>query len=300
MTPEPPSELLDLVVVGGMTIDRFADGTDAPGGAVMHIAQAAAAQGLRVGIVTAAGPEPVAAAAIAELRSMAAAVEVTRGETTITYRHREAPTGRRLWLERTGPPVAVPVPTLDHLAARAVLFAPVSDEIGASELGSRASVSRRGALLQGWLRTAGVAEEVRPRPLSAMDLDVLAALRRFDLVVASREDLAAEPGDGPGLVAAVRRAVGPRPAIVITDGRDGLWVQRTDSYRLSPPSHVVPRTRVEGVSTVGAGDILAALLLIDFGHHAWASMPDDAWARPSMDLLERILEGRRPPAPSRG
>ena len=80
MTPEPPSEPLDLLVVGGLTIDRFADGTNAPGGAVMHIAHSAAGQGLRVGVVTTAGPEPLAADAVAELRSMAGAVAVTSWE----------------------------------------------------------------------------------------------------------------------------------------------------------------------------------------------------------------------------
>ena len=300
MTPEPPSKPLDLLVVGGLTVDRFADATDAPGGAVTHIARAAAGLDLRVGVVTVAGPEPVAAEALAELRSVASAVEVTPAPATITYRHREAPTGRRLWLERTGGRVVIPLPEPDHLFTHAVLFAPVGGEIAVADLAAWAWVGRRGAILQGWLRTAGEGEEVRPRPLSKLEPDVLAALHDLSLIVASREDLAAEPGDGPELVAALRRAVGPGPSIVITDGGDGLWVQRAHGDRLRLPSHVAPRTRVEGVPTVGAGDILAALLLIDYGHDMTARLSDEDWVRPAMDSVERILEARRRPAPTGG
>ena len=71
MTSVSPSGALDLVVVGGLTVDRFSDGSAAPGGAVLHIARALAARGVRVGIVTTAGPEPEALAGLAELRDLA-------------------------------------------------------------------------------------------------------------------------------------------------------------------------------------------------------------------------------------
>jgi sugar/nucleoside kinase (ribokinase family) len=297
MPPESPLTALDLLVVGGLTIDRFADGSQAPGGAVIHIARAVAAQGMRVGVVAAAGPEPVTAAAVAELRSLAAALDVTATDATITYRHLESAAGRRLWLERRGGRVAVPRPEPGHLVARAVLFAPVAGEVAARDLGAWAAVGRRGATLQGWLRAAGEGEEVRPRRLAELSPEVVAGLAELDLVVGSREDLAAERADPPGLVAAVRDTLGSRPAIVVTDGGEGLWVDRTGGRR--PPSHARPNMRLEGVPTVGAGDILAALLLVNLEDGTNPALGDGDWARPAMDLVERILADRRgapPPA----
>src|SRR6266540_2372002 len=93
---------LDLLVVGGLTIDRLPDGNSVPGGPVMHIARAAASRGMRVGVVTAAGRGPTARAGVEELRRLAVTVECIEAEATATFVHRDAPGGRRLWLERAG------------------------------------------------------------------------------------------------------------------------------------------------------------------------------------------------------
>src|SRR5688572_17348215 len=96
MTPDSPP--LDLVVLGGLTIDRFADGSSSPGGSVLHIARAAAPRGLRVGIVTHAGPEPEARAGLEELHHLATIVESSPQPATTSFRHQETPEGRQLWL----------------------------------------------------------------------------------------------------------------------------------------------------------------------------------------------------------
>ena len=102
MTSGSPSHGLDLVVVGGLTVDRFTDGSAAPGGAVLHITRALAARGVRVGIVTTAGPEPEAQAGLAELRDLASSVEASTSPASITFGHAETAAGRELVLERRG------------------------------------------------------------------------------------------------------------------------------------------------------------------------------------------------------
>jgi sugar/nucleoside kinase (ribokinase family) len=91
-------------------------------------------------------------------------------------------------------------------------------------------------------------------PLAALAAPLIGALSRFDLLVASREDLAADSDDPIEQLEALRRAFGPRPALVVTDGADGAW--------LDGAGHLPVPWRVDAASTVGAGDILAAFLAI--------------------------------------
>jgi sugar/nucleoside kinase (ribokinase family) len=272
----------DLLVIGGLTVDRFADGSSAPGGSVMHIARAAAPRGMRVAVVTVAGPEPEARAGLDELRRLAAWVHVTEANATATFIHRDSAKRRRLWLERPGG--LIRVPRLEPGTARAILVAPIAGEVAADGLARLDPAATRGAILQGFLRSTSADGEVRPLPLSALDPGLVAALTEFDLLVASREDLAGESAEPEEQLAALRGRVGPGPALVVTDGVRGVW---TDQEHLP-----VPR-RVGGVAGVGAGDIFAAFML------------SGAWPRPSpagfvrqraeeaMRGVAEVLEGRR-------
>ena len=251
MHPEPPSRPLDLLVVGGLTIDRFTDGRAEPGGSVLHVARALVPRGLRVGIVTAAGAEAGAAEGIAELRRLDPGLACAAGAATTTFRHAESPAGRRLWLERLGGDL--PAAWRD---AAAILIAPVAGEIGAGALASLPAGPRRGAIVQGWLRSADTGSEVMPLPLRALGAPLTEALAAFDLLVASREDLRAEAATPSQQLAALRAMLGPRPVLVVTDGVAGLWLDIDGDRRHVPPPRVVA-----GVATVGAGDILAAHLL---------------------------------------
>ena len=247
MIAAPP----DLLVIGGLTIDRFADGSSAPGGSVLHIARAAAQRGIRAAVITVAGAEHDARAGMQKLRSLAASVESTPAKTTATFMHRESSEGRRLWLERGGAQIRL---AKAHLleAPRAILLAPVADEVATEEIAHIPTGPIRGAILQGFLRSTGPDGEVRQLPLSGLAPGLVAALCRFDLLVASREDLAGEAAEPPDQLAALRRAMGPHPALVVTDGVNGAWIE--DQHLPSPRV-------VEGVSSVGAGDIFAACML---------------------------------------
>ena len=271
-----------LLVIGGLTIDRFADGSSAPGGSVLHVARAAAGRGVRVAVITVAGPEPEAQAALAELRKVAVGLEASDAEATATFTHHNTRQGRRLTLERVGGRVAVGGSTL-VTDATAVVAAPVAGEVRPEELALLESVPVRAAILQGWLRSLDEGAEARPLPIHALGSQAIAALGGFDLLVASREDLMAESGDPGEQLRALRRAVGAGPALVVTDGSDGLWLDDQASTRHLP----VPRP-VDAASAVGAGDILAAFLAI--GDPA-ATM--EHRVRDAMRIVADVLEERR-------
>ena len=283
MTPAPPP--LDLVVIGGLTVDRFADGSSSPGGTVMHAARATAARGLGIGIVTAAGGEPEAQAGLAELRQIARFVECRPRDRSITFRHFVAADGRTLWLERAGGSAEVGPELRRRLDTRAVLCAPVLDEVPTAALEAWGDAVVRGATLQGWLRSAEVGAEVRPLALSAVGAGVVDALAGFDLLVASREDLAAEGQVPFDQLAALRRVFGTRPHLIVTDGADGLW--HDAPLAASGSRHYPVPWRVETISTVGAGDILAAMLVTSFDH---AQQRGEAWIAAAMRIVAEILE----------
>jgi sugar/nucleoside kinase (ribokinase family) len=281
-----PSRLhaLDLVVLGGLTIDRFPDGSSAPGGGVIHIVRATAARGLQLGVVTAAGPEPVALAGLAELRRLSTVDQVASYPVTTTFRHREALEGRRLWLEQSGGMVAVPSDSDERFFARAFLFAPVAGEIDADALLAWGPVAPRGAILQGWLRAPAEGREVEALSVSTLPAALRDALAGLDLIVTSREDLRAE-GDDPAMqLLAVRGAVGNGPIVTITDGIDGLWLSSNSSA-----THLAAPWTVEGVSTVGAGDVLAAFMLASLA----AGEPATAAAGQAMRIVAEVLEERK-------
>jgi sugar/nucleoside kinase (ribokinase family) len=284
MTPDSPIAALDLLVVGGLTIDRFPDGSSVPGGSVHHIARAAAPRGVRVGLVTSAGPEPEAQTGLAELRRLAASVEVNPSPRTTTFRHAEAATGRRLSLERVGGRVASATDAPGWPSAKATLYAPVAGEIGPDVVAVASDARIRGAILQGWLRSHEEGAEVSALSLAAMERPLLAAVRQLDLLVASREDLRAVAESPSEQLTALREAIGQMPALIVTEGADGLWLDHADR-RVHLP---VPR-RGEATSSVGAGDILAAFLLVADGE----ARPDwAARAHKAMRVVADVLEER--------
>jgi sugar/nucleoside kinase (ribokinase family) len=271
----------DLLVIGGLTIDRFPDGSSAGGGSVLHIARAAAPRGVRVRIITVAGPEPEAGAALEELRGLSVSVEGADG--TATFIHRDSPAGRRLWLERGGG--SIRVPELDpHELPRAILVAPIAGEVSTVDLASLDAASTRGAILQGFVRSFAPDGEVQPRQLSTLAPELAAALSRFDLVVASREDLLGEAADPPNQLGALRLHLGPRPVLVVTDGVRGAWLER---------EHLPVPWRVDGVPSIGAGDVFAAFMLAE----PWPRERSHSFVREraqaAMRVVAEVLEERR-------
>lgn len=277
----PPTPPADLLVVGGLTIDHFADGSSAPGGSVLHSSRAAASAGLRVAVVAAAGDEPEARRGLDEIARVAKLVHV-RVPRTIAFRHDESGPIRRLYLDVAATPLEAP--PID-LRPTAVLYAPVADELG-SELGRQQFGGvLTAAILQGWLRILAPGAEVQPRRLRDLPTDLAARLEELDILIASREDLLAEGETPNAQLDVLRSVIGPRPMLVVTEGIAGAWID-AGAGRL----HVDVAEPITRVLTVGAGDAYAAVLAARLGsrrHDLLAAAADAAAA------VSRMLAARR-------
>jgi sugar/nucleoside kinase (ribokinase family) len=278
--PEEARCPIDLLVVGGLTIDRFPDGHQQPGGSVVHATTAMRLDGRRVAVVTLAGPEPAAVDGLHSLSAMAE-LHVQRTGRTIRYDHDESGDRRTLRLAASAGTLHHPVVVQ---APRAVLYASIADELDASLGGQRYQTATAGAILQGWLRDLPVGEPVRSRRLADLDPHLAAALAGMDLLVASVEDLAAEPGDPVAQIEVLRRRFGQGPVVVVTGGTQGAWISSQDRS----VEHVPVARVVNVATTVGAGDAFAARLLVGMAH---GSSPAEA-AADAAELVAAFLVDR--------
>lgn len=292
MTADPPLD--DLLVVGGLTIDRFDDRL-VPGGSVLHATRAAAQAGLRAAVLTMAGPEPTAGEGLHELRRLATSSDVQPAAETIRFRHRETAAGRRLWLECAGGAIELRPELGDRLRTQALLFAPVSSEIGVGVLQLAHQVWSpqiwtHGAILQGWLRRANDGHEVVPIAPADLSDELVGALARFGVLVASREDLLAADERPVQQLRALRLRFGPGPILIVTDGPEGLWLDDGSPA----PRHLPAPWRVDGVPMVGAGDAFTALFVAGLAHRAVPTADDlDTLATEAMRGVAEMLEARR-------
>lgn len=273
-----------LLIIGGLTVDVFPDGTRAPGGSVLHSGLAAAAAGVRPRVLTIAGDEPEAAAGLDRLRAIADLVAYQRADATTTFRHAEHDGRRVLMLDALAGPMAGDVLAVDdHPVA---LVAPIADELPAAALEvllARVAPVRTVFLIQGWLRRLVVGTTVHPLPLDAVDGALWAAFAAADAVVVSTEDLAEHPEDPFAQAAALRERLGPRPILCLTLGAEGYLV---DDPKIDRVVASVPRRVVEGVPTVGAGDTFGAGFAIALGTGAEASGAAELATEAVIGMLE--------------
>ena len=242
---------VDLLIIGGITVDDLLGWGEAAGGAARYATEAALAAGLRVALQTVAGDEPVVRQS---LDGLAAQADVIRhsAPSSIRFEHHGTDDARRLRLRGMTDPIRVPEP--DRLpAAAAVLFAPVAGEVAAGAV-QAVRAPFRAAGLQGWLRRPDPDGWVMTRPLAELEPELAGALRGLDLLIASLEDVAAL--DGPAAMAQLRAWAGPRPQLVVTAGTEGAWLDDG----VGAASHVRAEV-VEGRHTIGAGDAFAAVLV---------------------------------------
>jgi sugar/nucleoside kinase (ribokinase family) len=276
--------MTELLIVGGLTIDRFPDGSSAPGGSVIHAGRAAAADGVRLTILTVAGDEPEAAVGLAQLAGLGDLIH-QRAPSTVTYGHAESDGRRVLTYLASAGPIAPPALADPPDVA---LLAPIADELPASEIAVLRDAARSRLtilLIQGWLRRLEIGAPARPLALDEVPEATWDAFATADAIVVSTEDLAESPEDPFVEAAGVRAKIGKRPLLVLTLGDRG--------YLLDDPAadHViayVPRRVVEGVPMVGAGDTFGAALAVRLA--AGASPADAALA--ATDRVIRMLEGR--------
>ncbi len=276
-----------LLIVGGLTIDRFADGSRAPGGSVLHAGLAAAAEGAEITMLTVAGEEPEAAVGLDQLAGMGDLHRQASPRTT-TYAHAEVEGTRILTLESASGPID-PAFMDGRGPYDVALFAPIADELPADAVAAlrRAVRPRRTAfLIQGWLRRLQIG-----RPVGALAIDEVSpalwdAFSSADAVVVSTEDLAADPGDPFQRAAAVRKRLGSGPVLVLTLGVEGYLLDDPAADRVVAS---VPRHVVEGVPAVGAGDTFGATLAMHLARGESASTAADA----ATERVIAVLESRR-------
>ncbi len=280
--PRSDPEPLDLLVVGALTIDRFADGAAAPGGSVLYAARAASAAGLRAGVVTVAGDEPAAADGLREL-SRLGPLHREVAPATLRFALDEDHGGRHLLLEVPVAPLACPPWAV---APRAVLYAPVADELGSGFGGQEYAGALTAAVLQGWLRSLELGREVRPLPLSALPEALVRRLAGCDLLIASREDLVAVAAEPGAQLDALRVRFGWRPLLVVTDGVAGTWLDIAGRRARSSPSSVVA-----DVTTLGSGDTFAAIMAAGLGRGLSA---EEASTNAATAVVEMLAARRQP------
>jgi sugar/nucleoside kinase (ribokinase family) len=276
-----------LLIVGGLTIDRFADGSSAAGGSVLHAGLAAAAEGADLTILTVAGDEPEAAAGLARLEAFSS-VRRQHSPATTTYRHEELDGHRVLVYEAASDPIEA-----GHIGdlpvADVVLVAPIADELAAGSIGRIRDATRARLtvlLIQGWLRRLRVGEPAVAMRLDGVPGDRWQEFGTADAIVVSTEDFAGEPADPFVQAAALRRHIGPRPILVLTLATDGYLLDDPAANRVVAS---VPRHVVTGVPVVGAGDTFGAALAV---HLARGDAPAAA-AQAATERVIAVLESRR-------
>ena len=277
----------ELLIVGGLTVDRFADGGRAPGGSVMHAGLAAHAEGAGVTTLTVAGREPEAEAGVRRLRGIGPVV-LQAAPASTTYLHEEVDGRRRLIYERTGAPIdparSDELPTPD-----VVLMAPIADELPAAAVQAlldRVRPRLSVMLIQGWLRRLRLGEAVQPLALADVASSLWDAFADADAIVVSTEDLAEVPTDPFSQAAGLRSRIGPRPLLVVTLGERGYLLDDPAADRIQAS---VPRRVVQDVPLVGAGDTFGAALAVRLG----AGEPAGRAAEAATERVISVLELRR-------
>ncbi len=279
--------MIELLTVGGLTIDRLPDGTSAPGGSVIHAGSAVHVDGIAQATLTVAGDEPEAVDGLARLASFGPVVRHAAPSTT-TFRHGERD-GRRVLVFERGTASIGPETVVGAPSPRVALVAPIGDEVPAAtvdrvreDLAPHVTV----LLIQGWLRRLVPGREVEALPLDELPPELWRVFSEADAIVLSTEDLASTPTDPFVAAGELRRRIGPRPMLVLTLGTEGYVL---DDPALDRVTASVPRTVVTGVPTVGAGDTFGAALAVHLGRG------DDATsaARAATERVIEVFESRR-------
>ena len=231
-----------VLIVGPVTIDRFADGATA-GGGVSYAARVAAALGVRAHVLTAGARE-------ADLDALDGhEVNLVRAAQTLTFTFSEVAGTRRLKLEvAAGRTLTAADLPRDWPAPRTIILAPLLPEDVDVESFLDLQPDACALLAQGLQRLLAPNGTVihRDAPSEALR----AAARDRVSIFLSEDEVAAWSEDDLDDLAARAQA------LVITHGPDGAEVRtrdHTDRVKAMP---------ADAVDTTGAGDVFAAALIL--------------------------------------
>ena len=219
-----------LLIVGGLTVDRFVDGSVRAGWIGAALRAGRGRRGAALTMLTVAGDEPAARDGLARLASIGDA----RAPAARPHDHLPPRGARRASASsssRRAPIRSDPTRCRDRAAP--TLPSSRRSPTRCRRRSSHAwcddvAPARIVLLIQGWLRRLAVGEEVHPLPLDALSADQRAGdgRRRRD----RRQHRGPRRGAGrsvrPGGRASPSR-VGPRPIVVVTLGARGLPARRS-------------------------------------------------------------------------
>ncbi|HUG36413.1 MAG TPA: PfkB family carbohydrate kinase [Candidatus Limnocylindrales bacterium] len=229
----------DFVAIGHVTVDRTPEGS-APGGSAYYAAHTAHRLGLGVGLLTSRGPDFPDGAL-----PPGAVVDVPAPDTT-TFEIGRVATGRSLRLRSRASDLGVEHLPPEWRSVPLILVCPVANEV--DPLLVRAFPEGAVAVAaQGWLRRLGARGAITPEQWES----AFEVLPHVQALVVSAEDVA--PFEPEALEWFQHVPVG-----AITRGRAGATL-----FVNGEPYHVAPDPAVE-VSGIGAGDVFATTLLIEY------------------------------------
>ena len=252
----------EFVVIGHASRDLLPDGTWRLGGGVAYAGVTAIRLGLRVGILTSAPPDVLAALRAA--LPNAAIINIPTLEAT-TFENIYGATGRRQFLRARAESL-----TRDHLPsawaeARIVLLAPVAQEVDPSFAQAFPS-ALVAAAPQGWLRRWDTSGAVFPSPLDIAPQ----FLPHMRALVLSRDDLqplGASPEQKEHTDAVIAGWARDVPLVTVTRGADGA-----DLFVDGASAELFAGVAAHEVDPTGAGDVFAAAFL------CWLDRTGDARA----------------------
>ncbi|HET8576311.1 MAG TPA: PfkB family carbohydrate kinase [Methylomirabilota bacterium] len=230
----------DFVAVGHLTLDRTPGGVR-PGGAAFYAAVTAHRLGLRVGVLTSFGSDFSTGALPAGVE----VVNVSADHTTI-YELKPLSAGRQLTLHARGADIEASRLPEEWREAPLALLCPVANEVDPAFATAFRDASV-GVSAQGWLRQRGSGGLISVQEWEDAGL----VLPHVRLLVVSDEDVA-------GLEKSALEWFQQVPLAAFTEGRRGaqLFVNG-ERYR-------VEAEPAREVDAIGAGDVFAATLLIEY------------------------------------
>jgi sugar/nucleoside kinase (ribokinase family) len=229
----------DLVAVGHVTVDRVGARAQ-PGGAAYYAALTAHRLGLSVGLLTSFGQDFPAA----ELPADLAVVNAESALTTV-YEVDETSAVRQLKLVARAADLDSDRLPEEWRRAPLALLCPVAGEVD-PDLAARFAGSL-GVVPQGWMRRRGPGGVVAPQPWD----DAPIVLPHAQALVVSDEDVEPFQDDALEWFQSV-------PVAALTHGAKGATL-----YVNGEPYHVAPDPVTE-VSAIGAGDVFATALLVEY------------------------------------
>ncbi len=228
---------VNYLIIGHVSRDLTPEGP-ALGGTAAYAGLTARALGLRVGVVTAVGPD----LDLTPLQDLY--LECLPSQVSTTFENRYSPSGREQWLHALAPGLGAEAIPPAWRTAPIVHLAPIAGEVDPA-LVDFLGAGLLGVTPQGWMRAWDKHGHVRPSRFESADTVLPAA----GAVVVSLEDVAGDEALIEDMAERCR-------LLVVTEGPGGARLYWNGDRRR------IPAPRVPEIDPTGSGDIFAAAFFI--------------------------------------